>query len=261
MKINFSKKVVVFIAICALTAVLWPRASRAASLLLDPTTKDVSVGVNFTVTVSASSPTASINGVSGRLNYPTDILQLVSVSSHSSILDQWLPPGAKGPVTSTKGAIIFEGISLAGYRGNSGKVFSVVFKPLKEGDAKISFSNGSILANDGEGTNVMTASAVGNYHISAAQATPETPEIIEPATETPVVTPVSTPAPVITPAASTIPISTILLALLILIAILLIIIIILTISLVRTSRQLAQLEGEILEMEHEHERPRKKMMG
>ena len=152
-------------------AVFVPRATFAAMLAISPESGTYTVGQTFTATVRASSYTQSMNAVSGTLLYPADVLSIVSVSKNNSLLDTWLPPGSSGPVYTTgSGSIHFEGISLGGYKGAPKTIFSVTFKVKQSGVAKLTFQNGTILANDGKGTDITKALADASYKLAKAPA-------------------------------------------------------------------------------------------
>lgn len=257
MKSFFVKFKKIFVAI-ALVAFIIPGISSAAMLTLRPSTGTYYAGDTFSIAVIVSSPNQSINAASGILEYPTMLLDVVSVAKSNSILDQWLPPGAKGPVIDrTKGIITFEGVGTGGYKGSAGDVFTVTFKAKVAGNAKLLFTKSSILANDGLGTNVATASGTATISLLPAPATsePVPSETIEPIIP-PAVTPVVSPAPTSTPQIQTT--SDLTIALLGLIGFLTLIIIILVIILMRISRKLAIIETRI--EEHEHREVKKQKM-
>lgn len=187
----------------------FPQISQAAMLSVFPATGSYTEGKTFSVTVRASSYSVPLNAISGTLSYPADLLSVVSVSKSGSVLTNWLPPGADGPIyTPGSGSIRFEGISLSGYQGAPRTVFTVTFRVKKEGVATVKFSNGLILANDGEGSDITYALGSASYMLLPApielekpkEVAPPEPKPVEPApTETAPVVPepeVSTPSPV-----------------------------------------------------------------
>ena len=182
-------KSVVLATVCAIAVFLIPHSSIAARIIVSPSSASVTQGKTVTVNIMVSTPDASMNAVSGTLTYPTDLLSVVSTSTSGSVLGQWLPPGATGPQKSS-GSLKFEGVSLGGYQGTGGKLFSVTFKALKEGAASLSIANSSILANDGAGTDITAPPT--NGQITVTPAVVKEPE--KPAPEVPVVVP--TPEPI-----------------------------------------------------------------
>jgi hypothetical protein len=80
------------------------------------------------------------------------MLRLVSVSRDNSILNVW----TRDPSVQ-RNKISFEGVILnPGYQGGNGNIFHVTFEARKTGNASVSFGEGSILANDGLGTNILS---------------------------------------------------------------------------------------------------------
>lgn len=141
----------------ALVAILFllPSATRAATLTLSPTSVAVDAGTSVTETIFVSSADQAMNAVSGILSFPANLLQVVSVSRVSSILTLWV---VEPTFSNIDGTISWSGIvPNPGYIGNSGRVFSVQFRGKKAGLATITFQSSSqVLANDGNGTNILT---------------------------------------------------------------------------------------------------------
>ncbi len=148
-----------------------PFVACAAMLSISPATGTYKVGDIFTVHIDVSSYSESMNAVSGVLSYPKDTLSVVGISKNNSLLTTWLPPGATGPRYSTSaGTISFEGVLIGGYSGGPKNVFTATFRVKKTGTAKLSFKNGTILANDGKGTDVTQALRPASFKLASAQA-------------------------------------------------------------------------------------------
>ena len=65
--------------------------------------------------------------------------------------------------------ISFEGVILnPGFQGNNGVIFQVTFLAKKAGLVSLTFNEGSILANDGLGTNVLAVLSPSNFNIIPA---------------------------------------------------------------------------------------------
>lgn len=161
------KRLIIFITVCSIVFCFNPSKSFAAMLLISPSSGTYKVGDTIKVSVDVSSYTKSINAVSGTLFYPKDSLAYQSISINNSLINQWLPPGANGPVVSvSSGSIHFEGVLFGGYEGAPKTVFTVNFKVKKTGTAKLNFENGTILANDGLGTNITEATKNANYKLA-----------------------------------------------------------------------------------------------
>jgi four helix bundle protein len=141
-----------FLVSCPLFLVSIAQAS-AASLYFSPSSGSYSVGQNLSVGVYVLSPDKAMNAASGVVNFSKENLQLVSLSKSGSIFSLWVQEPS---FSNSEGTANFEGIVLnPGFTGNSGKILTLNFKVLKPGKANLSFYSGSVLANDGEGTNIL----------------------------------------------------------------------------------------------------------
>lgn len=158
----------------------------AATLKLSPNTGVYTVGKAFTVNVLVTTDGKAINAADGQISFNPRELSVISASRASSIFNLWTE---EPTFSNTAGTISFGGGSPTGYKGVSGTVLSVTFKALGAGTPKVNFKNGSVLAADGMGTNVLTGMNGATFTVSAATETPE-PEYIAPANtpKAPVVT-------------------------------------------------------------------------
>lgn len=163
-------------------------AAEAASLGLSPGTGVYTANSTFTVRVIVNTEGDAINAAEGTLSFNPRELSVVSINRSSSIFNLWVEEPS---YSNSAGTISFSGGVPSGFDGRTGTVMSVTFRAGGSGTARVSFTNGSVLANDGRGTNILTAMNGGSYTIQAQSAEPE-PEVIE------YVAPANTPgAPVI----------------------------------------------------------------
>ncbi len=147
--------------------------ASAATLNVSPTTGNYTVGSTIALTVSVSSDTA-INAISGTLSFSEDILAVTSISNASSILTLWMQ---EPTYSNSTGKINFEGILFSpGFTGSGGNVFTVSFQTVASGIARVTFDHGSILVNDGTGSNIATA--LGGALFTVATSTASTPSTI-----------------------------------------------------------------------------------
>ena len=118
---------------------------------------------------------ATINTAAATIEFPTDLLQVMSVSESSSIFSLWVQNPA---FSNADGTITFTGgLPSPGYTGASGEVVSIVFMAKKQGTASIIFSNSSVLQNDGFGTDVLTATEPATITITAGGQN-QTPAVV-----------------------------------------------------------------------------------
>lgn len=156
----------------------------AASLSLSPATGVYSSNQTFTARVVVNTGSDSINAADGTIKFNPSELSVVSVSK-GSVFNLWT---AEPSFSNSAGTISFSGGTPTGYKGAAGTVLNITFKTKGSGPTKVNFSNGSVLAADGMGTNVLTNMSGGTYTISAATAEPQPEVIIE------YVPPANTPA-------------------------------------------------------------------
>ncbi|MFA6194358.1 MAG: cohesin domain-containing protein [Patescibacteria group bacterium] len=158
-------KIILSIAIFIFSAV----NAQAATLFLSPASSSYFSDKTFTVGVYVTSSDQSINAVSGIASFPTDKLEVVSISKSGSLFNFW----AQEPsFSNSSGKVSFEGVILnPGFKGSYGKLLTISFKAKGIGQAPISFSSASVLANDGLGTNVL--SGTGGAEISIKKVVEE----------------------------------------------------------------------------------------
>jgi hypothetical protein len=161
------------VAIAAVIAALGGISSaHAATLSFSPSTKTVSIGQTFTVTIVVSSADQSMNAASVDIAFPSDKLHVLSLSKTNSIMDLWV----QNPTFSDApggGDVLAQGIVLTpGFTGATGEILNIVFQAVAQGTASVSFSSGSVLANDGNGTNILSSMARATYTIVPAAPAP-----------------------------------------------------------------------------------------
>lgn len=174
---NHTTRRVLLLSITCLCVFLFSNPVEAATLKLNPNTGVYSAGKTFTVSVVLNTEGKPVNAADGQLSFSPQELQVVSVSRTSSIFNLWTEEPS---FSNTKGTITFGGGSPSGYKGTTGSIISVTFRSLGAGTPKVTFSNGSALAADGMGTNVLTTMNGGTYTIVAESASPA-PEYVPPA--------------------------------------------------------------------------------
>jgi len=148
----------------------------AASLRLNPATGVYQAGSTFTARVQAVTGGDPINAAEGTLKFNPNELSVVSVNRSGSIFNLWV---VEPSFSNSAGTVSFSGGVPTGYTGNVGTILSVTFRTKGAGAPRVSFTDGSILANDGRGTNVLTAMNGGTFTVQAASAAPEPERIVE----------------------------------------------------------------------------------
>ncbi|MDP3729872.1 MAG: dockerin type I domain-containing protein [bacterium] len=138
---------------------------KTASLYISPKEGEFFIGKNFTVSLNVDAK-SSINTAEATLTFNPEIIEVSGISKDNSIFSLWV----KEPVFSNaSGTIEFAGGVPNGYEG-IGEIFTIVLKPKNVGNADLTFSRASVLANDGEGTEILKEKADGHFIIKATQA-------------------------------------------------------------------------------------------
>lgn len=168
-----SKKIVFFL--CAVYT-FTPFFVEAASLNLSPASGSYSVGKTFSVNVVLNSENQAMNAASGIVSFPQDLIEVVTLSKQGSIFSLW---PSEPTFSNSQGTVSFEGIVLnPGYTGSGGKIIGITFRIRSSGSARLNFSSGSILANDGSGTNILQDLRSATF--SLTENTEETASISKP---------------------------------------------------------------------------------
>ncbi len=156
-------------------------AANAATLYISPSTGQYTVGQKFTENVMVDSGGQSINAVSGSISFYPSTAKVVSISENSSIVNFW---ATQPTFSNVDGTIDFEGVVLSpGFSGPAGDIITITFLSEAPGQNPLSFSVGSVLANDGNGTNILsgmngaTISIVSSAAPAASSLTPSAPGV------------------------------------------------------------------------------------
>lgn len=149
-----------------------------ASLYFSPDNGSYVVGDSFTIEVDVSSLDEAMNSVSGEINFPTDIINIDSITKTGLIFNLW----AQDPAFSnTTGKITFAAVKFnPGYTGPKGLAFTITFRGVNTGVANVTFADGKVLANDGNGTAMNVVFGNGRYVIGPSTIKPLAPNISSP---------------------------------------------------------------------------------
>ena len=145
----------------------FPISVEAATLSFSQNNSSYTVGQTFSVNLYTNSSDQSMNAVSGVVSFPSDKLQVVSISKAGSILSLW----AEEPsFSNSAGTVSFEGIVLnPGFTGANGKILVINFRAKAVGQANLRLSLGAVLANDGTGSNILTGMGTASIQVSPAK--------------------------------------------------------------------------------------------
>ena len=140
---------------------------HAANLVMSPSSVATKVGKTFSVDLIVNNNVDAINAVSALITYPSDSLRVISMSKKDSFITLW----AEEPSFSNeKGTLSLEGVALnPGFNKATGKVISVTFKAIQAGNVNISVKSGSVLANDGNATDVLKTTGAAFVYINEGE--------------------------------------------------------------------------------------------
>lgn len=142
----------------------------AADVLLAPTTGSYASGQTFTIAVQADPKGDSINAVEAELSFDSSVLSVVSISKDGSAFSLWT---TEPTFSNTAGTIAFGGGSPTPFSSRSNLV-SITFRTTGTGDGRVSFSDASVLAADGLGTDVVGNTPGATYTVATANVPPPT---------------------------------------------------------------------------------------
>jgi len=129
-----------------------PAEKWAATLFILPEKGTFIIDKDFSSTVNVDTNT-EINAAEGSIYFPVDKLEVISLSKKESIFSLW---AVEPSYSNIEGTIWFGGVlPTPGFKGSEGKILTITFKPIKEGKADIKFKEGLVLANDGNGTDIL----------------------------------------------------------------------------------------------------------
>lgn len=141
----------------------------AGLLYVSPADGSFTQGDKISIQIFASTP-VSMNAASGILKFDPGIFSVESVSKAGSILSFWVEEPS---FSNSSGLIRFEGVSPgSGYLGTRGKVIGITFRALRAGSSDITFESGSMLANDGSGTNIISSFGDAEFDIKKLTVVP-----------------------------------------------------------------------------------------
>ena len=167
---------------------LVPNSLQAsAGMSVSASNYSIEVGDTVTLSVMVSTGGDSANAFEGTFNYSSSLFDAVRGSSSGSVCSIFVTqPNPSG------GSADFACGNPAGFTG-SGKVIDVVLQAKAPGTASVSLAGCSVLANDGNGTDI-TGGCSGTSVSIANKATPTPTPISTPPPATTVTSPTANPA-------------------------------------------------------------------
>ncbi len=142
-----------------------------ATMSVSPTAGSYEVGEMFSTLVNLNSGGQSINAGMAQINFDNTRLEVVSLGYSQSIFSLW----TENPTFSNvAGSINFGGgVPNPGFSGASGGILRVTFRAKATGQAPVNFMSGSVLANDGQGSNILDSMRGSLFTITPATTVPK----------------------------------------------------------------------------------------
>ena len=185
----------IFLGLCLFAL---PAAAHAATMEVSPEFTQVREGQNITLTIVTQS-SESVNAVTATLSFPPDILSVTSIAKDNSAFTLWVQ---EPKFSNTSGTISFSGIVPDPGVSDRALVLVVNMRAKRAGTAVLRFNSAAVLANDGQGTNILTGTVPATITAtpapapavkpapadSVAPSEQEEPAAIKPLFEPPVIT-------------------------------------------------------------------------
>lgn len=162
------------IAVAAVLCLFAAGVAEAATLSAVPATGVYQVGQTFTVSVGLSTNGAKVNAAEGVLSFNPREMTVVGLAK-GAVFSLWTEEPS---FSNAAGTVSFSGGSPSGYSGNGGTVLAITFQTTAAGSPRLAFTEGSVLAADGRGTNILSDMKGGAYTITARAASPAA-EVVE----------------------------------------------------------------------------------
>lgn len=139
--------------------------AHAATLSLSPSSGTFSVGSTFDVSIFLDTNGKSVNALAVSLQFPADMLQVVSPSLGQSIIGVWT---SAPRFDNAEGRIDLQGGIPGGITASNALISTMTFRIKSVGSGIVKFLDGSkVLLNDGLGTNALsqTSNAVFSFKL------------------------------------------------------------------------------------------------
>lgn len=166
-------RVLALVCSVILASLAFTAHAQDATLFFAPASGSFSVGKTFSVAVSVNSGgSPGINAAGATVNFDTAKVSVVSATRDKSIFNLWV---TEPTYSNSDGTVKFDGGSPSAYTGTNGNLITITFRALAEGQTTLAFSNASVLAADGKGTNVLKNSQSAAFTIQKTVVSPTPP--------------------------------------------------------------------------------------
>jgi len=134
-------------------------------LLQSGSSSFLTVGESADITLVAQT-NIPVNVVGGSLTFTPDIISIESIDRSNSVVDIW---SEEPLISAPTGIVQFSGgiISEDAAEKLNGKIFSTKLKMQRVGMGTVTLKNPELLANNGEGTNVVSGYSLIKFYVRA----------------------------------------------------------------------------------------------
>ena len=148
---------------------------QAAEFSWQPAEQTVGLNQQFSVRLLLAAPNQPVNALSGQVQWPADLVKLVSVNQGNSIVPLWIT------LAEHNNSYEFSGLIPGGFDGmlsplladkQAGQILTLVFSAKQTGQGTIYLDQATVLLHDGQGTADQVTSTVLNITVQA-EAMPE----------------------------------------------------------------------------------------
>lgn len=170
--------------------------AEAATVYFSPSSGSYTVGSVINTGIYVNTQDVAVNNADVVLDFPTDTLEVISVSKSGSIFSLWVEEPA---FSNSSGTIRFNGgVPTPGYTGAGGKLVGISFRVKAAGTATVVCSSAAVRANDGLGTDVLNGCGQAVFTLTAGDKPPPPPTTPTPPPTPPAPSTSVPSAPVIT---------------------------------------------------------------
>lgn len=169
---KFIQIILIVVLLLNLISLALPEKASAASasFYLAPSSGSANVGDTISASVMISTDSA-INAGEASVTFSSDVLEYQSVSTGGSIFSFW----TSGPSGGSTSVSFGGGLPSPGYSGGAGKVLTITFRAANTGTGSVNINGSKILANDGNGTNILSGSSGGSFDVVPSGSSPTNP--------------------------------------------------------------------------------------
>lgn len=147
---------------------LGAKSVSASGFCFKPESDKMAPNQSFKINFLLDAGGSDVNVVSGKVIFPSDILEFERTEEGKSIINYWV----EKPKAESGSQIVFSGGLSGGFSGDNGLLFSVVFRAKEDSlhkSGKISAGDMQIFLNDGRGTRVDADAAPFNFTVTAEE--------------------------------------------------------------------------------------------